>query len=507
MKKRSRTENAVLNSATSFLYQMVRMISLFIIPRLVLSRFGSSYNGITNSITQFLGVVSLLSAGIGGVTHAALYKPLAEGDMCAVSRILKATEIFLRKVAAIFVVFLLFFACLYPFIIRGQFEWFFTFTLILIIGSSTVAEYCFGMTYRYLFQSDQRMSVVNLIHTFATIINIIIAVVLIRAGFGIHIVKLGSALAFCINPVSLYIYAHKEYRILKAVDPDNTSIRQRWDAFAHQVALFIHSNTDTMILTFLVSLKEVSVYSVYSQVTNGVYTILRCFFPSIQTAFGQMFARNERMAIKRNFAEFEVVVFSVATIMFSVTLCMILSFVKIYTAGITDVDYNRPAFGYLLAVASYFFSIRVPYQNVIEAVGHYKQTKKYSYIEAFINLSLSIILVLILGLVGVAIGTLAANAYRTVCYAVYVSKNLIEEVLSSFVKHILISVGAGSVVLVIYNLMPFYPASGYIMWFVQSLIIGIISIFIVFITDLLFYSEETVSIKGRMAGLTRKILK
>ena len=507
MKQRSRTVNAALNSATSFLYQMVRMISLFIIPRLILSRFGSSYNGITNSITQFLGVVSLLSAGIGGVTHAALYKPLAENDMCAVSRVLKATEVFLRKIAVIFVAFLLVFACIYPFIIRGQFEWFFTFTLILIIGSSTVAEYCFGMTYRYLFQSNQRMSVVNVINTFATIINIIIAVVLIRAGFGIHIVKLGSALAFCINPILLYIYAHKEYKILKNVEPDNKSIKQRWDAFAHQVALFIHTNTDTMILTFLSTLKEVSVYSVYSQVTNGVYTILRCFFPSIQTAFGQMFARNEKPAIKKNFAQFEVVVFSVATVMFSVTLCMLLSFVKIYTQGITDVDYNRPVFGYLLAIASYFFSIRVPYQNIIEAVGHYKQTKKYSYIEAGMNLSLSIILVLKLGLVGVAIGTLASNAYRTICYAFYVSKNLIEDVRGSFIKHIFVSIAAGAIIIAMYRLVSFDSASGYIAWFMQSLVVGIVSVFVVVMTDLLFYLEETKSIVVRLFGLAMKILK
>ena len=507
MKKRSRTVNAALNSATSFLYQMVRMISLFVIPRLILSRFGSSYNGITNSITQFLGVVSLLSAGIGGVTHAALYKPLAENDMDAVSRILKATEKFLRKIAVIFVVFLLIFACIYPFIIRGQFEWFFTFTLILIIGSSTVAEYCFGMTYRYLFQSDQRMSVVNVINTFATIINIVIAVVLIRAGFGIHIVKLGSAFAFCINPVLLYLYAHKEYKILKDVEPDNTSIRQRWDAFAHQVALFIHTNTDMMILTFLVTLKEVSVYSVYSQLTNGIYTILRCFFPSIQTAFGQMFARNEKVAIKKNFAQFEVIVFSVATVMFTVALCMLLSFVKIYTNGVTDVNYNRPAFGYLLVIASYFFSIRVPYQNVIEAVGHYRQTKKYSYIEAGMNLSLSIMLVLKLGLAGVAIGTLVANAYRTICYAFYVSKNLIEDVRGSFIKHILVSIASGSVIIIIYRLVSFDSASGYSVWFMQSLIVGIVSIFVVLMTDLLFYLEETISVISRFAGLIRKILK
>lgn len=505
--KRSRTANAALNSATSFLYQMIRMVSLFVIPRLILSRFGSSYNGITNSITQFLGVVSLMSAGVGGVTHAALYKPLAEDDIIAVSRILKATEQFLRKIAVIFCGFLFAFGCIYPFIIRGQFEWLFTFSLIIIIGLSTVAEYCFGMTYRYLFQADQRMSVVNVINSIATAINVIIAVGLIKAGFGIHIVKLGSSLAFCINPIMLYVYAHKEYKIIKNVEPDNTSIKQRWDAFAHQVALFIHTNTDTMVLTFLATLREVSVYSVYNQVVNGVYTFLRCFFPSMDSAFGEMFARDEKKAIERNFAQFELIAFSVSTIMFSVTLGMIIPFISIYTRGVTDVDYNRPLFGYLLAIASYFFSIRVPYQNVIEAVGHYKQTKRYSYFEAALNLALSIILVFKYGLVGVAIGTLVANVFRTVCYSIYISKIIISGVFLSFCKHLLVSIVSGSLILLIYNLLPMGEIIGYGAWFIHVVIIGMIAIVIVMISDWLFYKDELFAALQKVSGLLNKIRK
>ena len=34
--------------------------------------------------------------------------------------------------------------------------------------------------------------------------------------------------------------------------------------------------------------------------------------------------------------------------MFSVTLGMIIPFISIYTRGVTDIDYNRPLFGYLL---------------------------------------------------------------------------------------------------------------------------------------------------------------
>jgi O-antigen/teichoic acid export membrane protein len=351
------------------------------------------------------------------------------------------------------------------------------------------------------------MYVGDLISSLTTILSIILAIILIKSGFGIHLIKLGSAVVYCLNPLFLYIYAHKKYKIIKDVEPDNTSIKQRWDAFAHQVALFIHTNTDTMILTIFTSLEEVSVYSVYNQIVNGVYTILKCFFPSIDAAFGEMFAREEKEAIKRAFNQFVVFVFSISTIMFTVTIGMILSFVRIYTKGVSDVDYIRPVFGYILALASYFFSIRVPYQNVIEAIGHYKQTKKYSYIEAIANLLVSIILVYRIGLVGVAIGTLVANAFRTICYVFYISNHLIDGAAASFVKHLMISVASGTAVLLLFRWFPLEIAANYLGWLLHSLLIGVLISIVVLFTDFITDREETLQLIKRAVGLANRVFK
>ena len=70
-----RTKKAFYNTVSGILYQFVAIICAFVLPRLILSSFGSSYNGIVSSINQFLSWISVLSAGIGGVTRAALYKP------------------------------------------------------------------------------------------------------------------------------------------------------------------------------------------------------------------------------------------------------------------------------------------------------------------------------------------------------------------------------------------------------------------------------------------------
>ena len=84
----SRSKKALRNTFFQLLLEVVTAICGLILPRLILSRFGSAYNGITQSITQFISCVALLKSGIGSVTRAALYKPLAANDSEGISAII-----------------------------------------------------------------------------------------------------------------------------------------------------------------------------------------------------------------------------------------------------------------------------------------------------------------------------------------------------------------------------------------------------------------------------------
>ena len=67
-----------LNIFCSTMAQLVTIISGLIVPRLLLSTFGSEANGLVSSLTQFLNYISLVEGGLGSVVLAALYLPLAK---------------------------------------------------------------------------------------------------------------------------------------------------------------------------------------------------------------------------------------------------------------------------------------------------------------------------------------------------------------------------------------------------------------------------------------------
>lgn len=481
-----RSKKALYNSMSSLLLEFVSIICGFILPRVILVAFGSTYNGLTTSITQFLSVVTLLRAGVGGVTRAALYKPLAENDIDKISAIVNATKKFMRKIAWIFAIGLVVFAFAYPIIVIESFEYLFTCTLILVMGIATFVQYYFAITYQMLMIADQRQYITAMIQSLTLVLNLIVSVILMQLGCGIHIVKFGSAAVYCLNPLLTVTYIKRKYKLKKNISPDNTAISQRWDALTHQIAAYVQENTDVMVLTVFSTMTEVSVYSVYYLVANGVKKLLATFTVGIESAFGNMIALNDYDALRRNMIMVEYLLFSVGTIAYSCLFILVVPFVSIYTSGITDADYSRPLFALLLAISQFIGCIKTPYQNVADAAGHFKQTRNSAIIEAVLNITISIVTVMQLGLIGVAIGTLLSTLYRTVYLAIYTSKNILHRTHIYFIKRTLCSMLEIGAIYVLTSIFVDLNVNGYSSWFICAIAVAIISIIVALVFSLVF---------------------
>lgn len=496
--KKSRTQKAFLNVASSLAAEFVSLVCGLILPKLILSSYGSAYNGITQSISQFISYISLMKAGIGGATAVALYKPLAEKDNQKISEVLAATEEFMRKIAMVFVVFILIFACLYPLLVAKEFGWLFTASLVIIISISTFGQYYFGFTYQMLLSADQKDYITTCLNILTTIVNTLLSVILIGQNRSIHVIKLGSSIANLITPLSLYFYVRKKYKIIKGVKPNKDVIPQRWDATAHEVASFINNNTDVVLLTLFTNMSEISVYTVYHYVISNLKKIVTQVTVGFGAAFGDMYARNEIDLMHQNLGIFELIIYSFTSVLYSVALVMILPFVIIYTDGITDVEYVRPLFALITIVASIFNCFRIPYRVIVINVGHYKQTKNGAILEAVLNITVSIIGCIKYGLIGVAMGTLCAMVFRTLQYAVYLSKNIMYRDIRFFIKHVMLTF---AIIVAVYLVSRLYIPSliaGWLHWVMYASLTTVIAILLTLGTDLLFYKEDLFNLLNKL---------
>ncbi len=114
------------------------------------------------------------------------------------------------------------------------------------------------------------------------------------------------------------------------------------------------------------------------------------------------------------------------------------TFVQVYTNGISDAnDYIVPGFALIMSIAIAARCIQMPYNVVVQAAGHFKETQASAIIEPVVNIMISVIMVFKFGLVGVAIGTLVSMIYRVLYLAFYLMKNIIYIKAGSFFKQLL----------------------------------------------------------------------
>jgi len=499
-----RAKKTAKNIIWGLIYELVMVVCGLILPRLILMSFGSEYNGVTSAVRQFLQVIVLFQAGVGGVTMAALYKPLAESDIAQISSIVKTTEGFLRKVVLMFLVFIVIIACGYPFLVIEQFDWFFTFSLVLIMSLSTCAQYFFGRAYELLLSADQNQRIISIVNCFKIVINTAISAVMIYLGFGIRSVMLAAATVYVIAPLFVCAYTKRKYGINSNAVKDNSVIRQRWDNFGRQVAYFVSTNTAIVILSIFSNAFEVSVFAVYMLVISGVLGLFVPLTNGVSAAFGNMLAKGEHELVKKNLRIYEQVVFTAATFLFSVVIIMALPFFALYTSGVTDVSYHRPTFLYVLAAAYMFNCFRFPYEGIAVAAGHFRQIRNPSFIEAAINICISISLVSRMGIVGVAAGVLAAFVFRTVYFAIYVSRNIVLRTLWTFIKRLLLSCCCILLVFGVFTIIPLPETVTISLWILNAIIVSAVSFIFTALVETLFYRKDLKELIKMARGVLTK---
>ncbi|MCL2247765.1 MAG: hypothetical protein FWC13_00685 [Oscillospiraceae bacterium] len=499
-----RAKRIAYTSITQFLNVIATVIAGFVLPRLILTNFGSDYYGIIAAITQFMGYGALLVAGVGGATRAALYKPLAEQNNELISGIMCATMIFMRKVAFVFVGILIVVAAIYPLLVSEDFEWFFVFSLILILGGGSFITFFFGAAYSMLIQADQRFYITTIVSICTVALNIGIAALLILAGNEIRVVYLASLLVFAINPIYIYIYARKRYKFNHAVAPNNNAIRQRWDAFAHEIVNFINRNAPIVILTIFVGIFEVAVYALYHLIISKIMRIINSLVGGMIPAFGDMIAKNEHKTLQKGLTLYDFVINSLSILLITCTILLIVPFVTVFTLGIDDANYYRPLFA-VIACSSLFVTFAgVPHFHLIHAAGHFKQTKYIIYAELAIGVTLAITLVQWFGIVGVALGMLCATIFRTIALALYASKHLVKRSMWVFVRRMLVSLLTAGVIIAIAQLLPTMAETTYVAWILHALPVFGTAVAVTALSTLLFYREEARMLFTKVRGVVRR---
>lgn len=407
----------------------------FIIPRIILVNYGSDVNGIINSITQIFSYMALLEAGIGLAAKDMLYKPIVEKDREGVSYVASVAQRYFNKFTVLYAAGVLLMAIIIPLTWKTNVEKSTIFLLVFFEGMSGVFSFLFTQTPSAILRADGRSYVDNAIGTLRSVLGQAAKLVIVSLSIRIDALQFAYCVITVIQVIIYKLYFKKHYPWIDYhAAPKTAKLKNRNAYITSEIAWVVFSSTDLIILSTFADTMLSSVYSVYNMVVGSLTTIMNTIYNSVVYLLGQTYFENiERY--KKVHDAFNSVFMGTQTILMSVTYILIIPFIRLYTEGVSDINYIYEYVPLLFCLIQLLSFSSYVTKNLANIAGYTKQSGIVSVIEAVTNVVLSLALVGKLGIYGVLLATVIALPLKAVYCAYLSDKKILKR---SYKKTILI---------------------------------------------------------------------
>lgn len=402
------------NVVSGFGGQLLVIILGLIIPRIIIISYGSDTNGLIGTVTQIFTYLSLLEAGIGQAARNAIYKPIVKNDKGKINEVLQAAKGYYKKITVYYTAAVIAVSLIAPFAIKTDNNSIVVFLIVILEGMSGVVSFYYIETPVIMLNADGKSYINNIINLSNKILAY--ALKLVMAFMGINIVILQFAyFVITVQKVLIYrlYFRHKYPWVHMKASKDRSLLKDRNAYVLTEIAWTIFSSTDMIVLSTFVCTQLSSVYSIYNMIYTNISLLLSAVGNSVLYILGQVYHRdfNEYEKVHDTF---NTIFLTAITILMSVCYTLNIPFVRLYTKGITDIDYIYPQLPLMFALVQMFSWSRYIPGNLTGVAGYAKQTSYISLIEAITNLSLSIIFVNKFGIVGVTLATVIALPIKVI---------------------------------------------------------------------------------------------
>jgi len=496
----SRTKKFFYNSMTTAFYQILVMVAGFITPRVMLVYYGSEINGLISSINQFIVYFNLVEAGLSGAAIYALYKPLADNNHKAINGVVSAAKKFYIQSGYIFVSLTIGLAVLYPLYVKSDAVTSLNIGLIvLILGVNGALEFFTLAKYRVLLSADQRTYVLSLASIVHIVVNTLIIVVLASQRVDIVVLRFVALFSIFLRSFILMFYVKVKYEYINYKEkPNFAALNKRWDALYLQILGAIHSGAPIVILTVITkNLKLVSVYAIFNMVIAGLNGILRIFISGLSASFGDVIARGEKEVLQKAYKEFELFYYSLIIVVYSVAFVTIMPFIRIYTSGITDINYDLPFIGFLFVLNGLLHNLKTPQGMLVISAGLFKETKLQTTIQGAIAVIGGLLLSPFFGIAGVLVGSILSNIYRDIDLLFFIPRNVTNLPVRKTAYRIIRGFICIGIIWIPFLYIELDP-SGYIHWFFNASLVGVYAVMVIALNGFIFDRDE-------MFGLLKRI--
>ena len=396
------------NLIVALICQFVGIIAAFFTRKIFLSQLGSEYLGIDALFANIISFLSLAELGVGQSMAFALYKPIVENNKEAIKAY---TSLYKRVYSAIGVVVLILGLALLPIyrlFINGE-NHVNNLDLIFVIFVINCAFSYFMSYKRTLIISDEKKYITTIIRYSCYVLMNIAQIAILLLAKNYYLFLIVQTFFTIVENYAVNMSANKMYPFLKEKNVRKLERKEVKDFKQNVSAMFVHkvggmvvNSTDNLLISRMVNVVNVGINANYVMLTNALTTITNQFFEAVIASIGKIGAKEDEDKLIKTFYRaffFNFILFG----FISCTLMTVLnSFITIWVGE--SYVFSLP----ITALIVFNFYLRGMRKTCImyrDALGLFWHDRYKPIIESVLNLVVSIVLGMTMGVLGIFIGT------------------------------------------------------------------------------------------------------
>lgn len=414
-----------MKTKKTFLNILTDVIPLLIISflgiykvKLFLSVLGSDTLGLYQLFNNIMVYVALVDGGLTSALLFSLYKPNTTGDKQKFNEILSGGFKTFSKIG----MYVFGIATIVSFFIillikDSPFSYWYIVLTFMLFSISNVIEYFF-VPYHVLLEVKEKKYIFNLITQIGQIAISLVEIVLLLLNIQFVFILISHIIIKIIMRVYEVYICKKEFPDVNVREKNKDySFKEFLNSLIfHKINGLIGSNIDSLIISSMLGLNYVAIYSTYNYIITMLKNILGKLSSSMTALIGNSLEKSKERMYDLYF-EFNSLLFYIAIIICVPLILSIDKFIDIFYENEIATSFSIAlAFSLIL----FSFIIKMDTNLFVNAGGLYKETKHCAITDTIINLILSFTLVRIIGIPGV----LYATAFA-VMVAEYVLKTLV----------------------------------------------------------------------------------
>lgn len=403
-----RIKNSMKNIYINILTQIVITLLGFFSRKVFLDSLGIEYLGINGLLTNILSMLGLVEGGIGASIVYNLYKPLANNDK---PKIIALVQLYKKIYSILAIGIFILGLSLYPFLgilmnEGGNIPFISIIYIIFLIKN--IISYLNAHKWS-LINADQRGYILAKYNLLFNVITTISKVIILITTKNYILYLLIEAAIFIIQNIYNGKVVEKRYPYIKTKDKYIVKKEVKDNLIMNVKALFLHNiggycvfGTDNILISALINVKTVGLYSNYTMIISQVSSLLTPIINGIGASVGNLIATESK---EKNYEIFKVANF-ISFWIYSFCSIALYNLINPFITLFFGEGLLLDRLTLLIVLINFYITGMRNVINIFKSkAGIFSQDKYVPIIESVINLGSSLILVKYLGLAGIFIGT------------------------------------------------------------------------------------------------------